>query len=61
MRNSIVSFEEGDARRAEGVLLENIYSEKSLKERLTPLQYKVTQEGATERAFDNEYWDNKEA
>ncbi|MCP4667903.1 MAG: peptide-methionine (S)-S-oxide reductase MsrA [Deltaproteobacteria bacterium] len=30
-----------------------------LKERLTPLQYKVTQENGTERAFDNAYWNNK--
>ena len=32
-----------------------------LKEKLTPLQYKVTQEDGTEPAFKNAYWDNKEA
>jgi peptide-methionine (R)-S-oxide reductase len=28
--------------------------------KFTPRQYAVTQEGATEPAFDNEYWDTKE-
>ncbi|TKB25076.1 peptide-methionine (R)-S-oxide reductase MsrB [Desulfopila sp. IMCC35006] len=31
----------------------------NLRSRLTPLQYKVTQENETEPAFHNEYWDNK--
>ncbi len=36
-------------------------SEEELRARLTPLQWKVTQMDGTERAFRNEYWDNKEA
>jgi len=34
-------------------------SEKDLKDRLTPLQYKVTQRDATEPPFNNKYWDEK--
>ena len=34
-------------------------SKAELKEKLTELQYDVTQEDATERPFQNEYWNNK--
>jgi len=34
--------------------------ESVIKEKLTPLQYKVTQDEGTERAYDNAYYDNKD-
>jgi peptide-methionine (R)-S-oxide reductase len=35
-------------------------SDKELRERLSRQQYEVTQHEATERPFQNEYWDHKE-
>jgi methionine-R-sulfoxide reductase len=36
-------------------------SESELAQKLTPLQYKVTQQNGTEPPFHNDYWDNKKA
>jgi hypothetical protein len=36
-------------------------SDEELRERLTPEQYRVTQEDGTERPFANQYWDNHQA
>ncbi|WP_372986267.1 peptide-methionine (R)-S-oxide reductase MsrB [Marinobacter sp.] len=35
--------------------------QETLKKRLTDIQYEVTQEDGTERAYNNSYWDNKQA
>lgn len=33
--------------------------DEDLRERLSPMQYRVTQQDGTEPAFHNEFWDNK--
>ena len=48
--------EEKDGKRG-GVQM----SDKELREKLTPEQYRVTQKDGTEPAFKNEYWDNHRA
>ncbi len=36
-------------------------ADSELRESLTPMQYAVSQKGKTERAFNNEYWDEERA
>ncbi|MBW3672119.1 MAG: peptide-methionine (R)-S-oxide reductase MsrB [Acidobacteria bacterium] len=49
--------EAGERRSSDGKYVRP--SDDEIRERLTSLQYKVTQKDATEPAFRNEYWNNE--
>jgi methionine-R-sulfoxide reductase len=60
---SRVAAASAQAKTDVGMALKPAYtkpSDEELRRRLTSLQYEVTQHGATERAFDNDYFDNHE-
>ncbi|MDQ0255819.1 peptide methionine sulfoxide reductase msrA/msrB [Evansella vedderi] len=39
--------------------LKKMWVNKELEQKLTPIQYRVTQFGVTEAPYDNEYWNNR--
>jgi len=50
-------YKTGSGREA---YINSVWSKEALKERLSPVQYSVTQENGTEPPFRNDYWDNRE-
>lgn len=59
--DGIVSKQKGTSTQTEqGKATPDIPDDETLKKKLTPLQYKVTRENATEPPFKNEFWDNKQ-
>jgi peptide methionine sulfoxide reductase msrA/msrB len=52
----------GKDKKSTGAKREGAYAkpdDATLRKKLSPLQYEVTQNNGTEPAFQNEYWDNK--
>ena len=50
----------GSEKQSEGQASFNRPDEAELRQKLTDLQYQVTQQEGTERPFQNEYWDEKD-
>lgn len=63
VENSNVSASSTNTKMTTGFNVDTFVkpAQSELKKSLNDIQYKVTQEEGTERAFDNEYWDNKES
>ncbi|MCP4313192.1 MAG: peptide-methionine (S)-S-oxide reductase MsrA, partial [Bacteroidetes bacterium] len=53
------SFHKVDMKMSASKKKYSVPSDQELRKMLTPLQYDVTQDDGTERAFSNEYWDEK--
>ena len=51
-------YKRGSGREA---FIGRVWGDEALKARLSPMQYDVTQRGATEPPFSNEFWDNHKA
>ena len=58
--NKMTSSENGNMMDEKDKTMYKIPDDKQLRRTLTPLQYRVTRENATEPAFHNAYWDNHE-